>query len=174
VEEARRNNLAAIWVAEAFEPEAPLVLAADTPAEQALAQLITCQGHCLIAADQGSAVGLVTLPDLQRGLAGAAARGQNISLIDCRRSDLVWLTMAARLDQLEDQLTPNGLRQVPVFAIPPGSVAQLPYGLPPAGLPLDRLRGIASRDGMAIALARRLQEQVSLRSEISASATGSA
>jgi hypothetical protein len=35
----------------------------------------------------------------------------------------------------------------------------LPVGLPSEGLPLEKLRGLASRDGMALALARQLQRQ---------------
>jgi hypothetical protein len=75
-------------------------------------------------------------------------------LSECRRAELVWLPLQSQLVQLEDQLTPNGLRQLPVFDVPGLQVGALPVGLPNAGLPIDRLRGLASRDGMALALAR--------------------
>ena len=75
-------------------------------------------------------------------------------LIDCRRGDLVWLPLDAQLADLEDQLTPNGLRQVPVFDVQDARTAALPHGLPNPGLPVAALRGLASRDGMARALAR--------------------
>jgi H+/Cl- antiporter ClcA len=156
-EEQRRSRLAEISVEEALEPEAPLVLAAATPAAEALRQLIDSHGHCLMVADQGSVLGLVTLPDLERALTAADLEAREVNLLDCRRSDLVWLPVSARLDQLEDQLMPNGLRQLPVFELPSGLGGYLPQGLPSAGLPLASLRGLASRDGMARAQARRLQ-----------------
>jgi hypothetical protein len=66
----------------------------------------------------------------------------------------VWLPLQASLAQLEDQLRPSGLRQLPIFELGTGSV--LPVGLPRLGLPLESLRGVASRDGLARALASRL------------------
>jgi len=181
IEEKRRGQLASLAVSEAFEPEAPLLLPGDTSAAEALRQLVASHSHCLIVAEEGLAVGLVTLPDLQRALsAGAAAASAPVRLIDCRRSDLLWLPLAARLDQLEDQLTPNGLRQVPVFDVPAGLADHLPSGLPAAGLPMTSLQGLASRDGMARAVARQLQELQALNDgpsplqPSSASATGSA
>ncbi len=163
-EEHRRRQLAALPVAEAFEPEAPLVLPAELPADMALQQLVQAHGHCLVVADGPWVVGLVTLADLQRVLSAERERnatGEPLvpSLIACRRSDLVWLPLAAQLAQLEDQLSPNGLRQVPVFDVPAAVAAALPHGLPNAGLAVAALQGIASRDGMARALARQLQPQ---------------
>jgi H+/Cl- antiporter ClcA len=155
IEERRRTLLAAVPVGEAFEPEAPLVLPATLPAREALSRLIDVHGHCLIVEQGGNAVGVVTLADLQWGLSVGAVR-----LLDCRRSDLVWLPGSACLDRLEDQLTPNGLRQVPVFAVEETLSGHLPHGLPRPGLPVTALRGVASRDGMARALARRLQISV--------------
>ena len=158
-EEHRRHQLAALPVAEAFETEAPLVLAAELPAQQALLQLVEAHGHCLVVADGAWVVGLVTLADLQRALSAEQELSESgavlaPSLLACRRSDLVWLPMSAQLAQLEDQLRPNGLRQLPVFDVPAGAAAALPHGLPNPGLPLTSLRGLASRDGMARALAR--------------------
>jgi CBS domain containing-hemolysin-like protein len=149
-------------VAEAFEPEAPLVLPAELPANQALRQLVEAHGHCLVVTDGAWVVGLVTLADLQRALSAEAERSETgaalvPSLLACRRGDLVWLPLSAQLAQLEDQLTPNGLRQVPVFDVPASVAAALPHGLPNPGLPVSSLRGLASRDGMARALARHLQ-----------------
>jgi hypothetical protein len=97
-----------------------------------------------------------------------------VNLGDCRRGELVWLPLTARLDQLEDQLTPERLRQIPVFDVPSSIAGHLPHGLPAAGLPLVALRGLASRDGMARALARRLQFSGLGLGDIRASATGSA
>jgi hypothetical protein len=174
LEEQRRNQLAALRVAEAFEPDEPLVLPGAMPASEALARLIKAHGHCLIVAEMGAVVGLVTLADLQRGLAAGVDQGRLVKLMDRRRGDLVWLPLQAHLDRLEDQLTPNGLRQIPVFDVPPGKAAVLPYGLPSSGLPVAALKGMASRDGMARALARRLQAAESVRWATSASATGSA
>jgi H+/Cl- antiporter ClcA len=175
LEEARRRQLAGIAVEEAFEPEAPLVLPGATTAAEALAQLVASHGHGLLVEEEGLVVGLVTLPDLQRALTSAAAGGEGpVRLRDCRRGELLWLPLAARLDRLEDQLTPNGLRQVPVFAVPVGLDGYLPSGLPSKGLPLAALRGMASRDGLSLALARQLQPKESDLSLISASATGSA
>ncbi len=192
IEEKRRGQLAALAVSEAFEPEAPLLLPGDTPAVEALSQLVASHGHCLIVAEEGLAVGLVTLSDLQRaisaradaagapGARAAADPAEAVRLIDCRRSDLLWLPLAARLDQLEDQLTPNGLRQLPVFDVPAGLADHLPSGLPAGGLPITSLQGLASRDGMARAVARQLQQpQPPILSSpspgpSSASATGSA
>lgn len=154
-EERRRLQLAAVPVRDAFEPEAPLVLAGETPALEALQQLVQAHGHCLLVAEGSWVVGLVTLPDLQRALSRPSLAERGLRLSDCRRSDLVWLPETAHLAQLEDQLTPNGLRQVPVFAVPPGRAASLPHGLPSGGLALQQLSGLASRDGMARALARR-------------------
>jgi len=158
-EERRRAQLAQLAVSEALEARLPPVLAAELPARQALATLLACQGHCLIVAEAGSAVGLVTLADLQSALVAHSERGEDrqLRLIDCRRGDLVWLPLEARLDRLEDQLTPEGLRQVPVFAVDAGLAGWLPHGLPAAGLPVGCFRGLASRDGMARALAARLQ-----------------
>jgi hypothetical protein len=161
LEEKRRRQLAALPVADAFEPEAPLVLPAGLPADQALRQLVEAHSHCLVVADGSWVVGLVTLPDLQRALSAEPRRNEGgkalmPSLIACRRSDLVWLPLSAHLAQLEDQLTPNGLRQVPVFDVPAATAAALPHGLPNPGLPVASLQGLATRDGMARALARQL------------------
>ena len=174
LEEQRRSQLGRISVLEALEPEAPLVLPADSTAAEALACLIDAHGHCLIVVEHGSAVGLVTLPDLQRALSGGDRAMGAVSLLECRRTELVWLPGCARLDRLEDQLNPNGLRQLPIFMLPDGVGGHLPHGLPSAGLPINSLQGIASRDGMARALARRLQTEQSSGEAIRASATGSA
>lgn len=171
-EELRRGELAAIPVEEAFDPEAPLVLPAAMAASAALARLIDSHGHCLLVERAGLALGLVTIGDLQRGLASDLSRSQVPCLEDCLRTDLVWLPAGVHLDRLEDQLRPNGLRQLPVFAVPEGAGGHLPHGLPPGGLAVELLRGVASRDGMARALARRLQA-ASERPSINASATGS-
>lgn len=171
-EERRRGELAAIPVEEAFDPEAPLVLPAAMAASAALARLIDSHGHCLLVERAGLALGLVTIGDLQRGLASDLSRSQAPCLEDCLRTDLVWLPAGVHLDRLEDQLRPNGLRQLPVFAVPEGAGDHLPHGLPPGGLAVELLRGVASRDGMARALARRLQA-ASERPSINASATGS-
>jgi len=95
----------------------------------------------------------VTLEDLQRIL---TANQEEAVLADCLRTELVWLPADADLSRLEDQLRPNGLRQLPVFAINEGLPAQLPHGLPSGGLGVEQLQGLASRDGLARALARRL------------------
>jgi H+/Cl- antiporter ClcA len=173
LEERRRAQLAAIPVAEAFEPEAPLVLPALMPAGEALARLIDTHGHCLMVEEAELILGLVTLADLQRALASELQPRGQPSLRSCLRTELVWLPGGVNLDRLEDQLGPNGLRQVPVFDVPEGTGGHLPHGVPPGGLAVGRLRGLASRDGMARALARRLQA-ASERSPIRASATGSA
>jgi hypothetical protein len=151
VEEQRRNRLAAIGVEEALEPESPLVLNATTPAAEALQQLLEAHGHCLVVADETWVLGLVTLEDLQRPI---SAGNPELPLLQCRRSDLLWLSRDANLAQLEDQLQPNGLRQVPVFQLEDAALPKLPSGIPAAGLPVVALQGLASRDGMARALAR--------------------
>ena len=156
IEEQRRAWLSALAVSEALEPEAPLVLDAATRASEAMASLVAAHGHCLLVLDGPWVIGLVTLGDLQRGL----NRNPSLSLKDCLRSDLVWLPASATLAQLEDQLLPNGLRQLPVFAVSSQGIAVLPQGLPPGGLPAAALSGLASRDGKARALAR---EQFSAR-----------
>jgi hypothetical protein len=184
-------------VAEAFDAEAPLVLPAETPAQEALAQLVNSRSHCLIVADGPWATGLVTLTDLQRALAidlsqnaqipsktppdssptnqpffnslsnntSSSPAFSSVALSDCRRADLVWLPLEAQLLQLEDQLTPNGLRQLPVFDVPGLQVGALPVGMPNSGLPIDKLRGLASRDGMALALARIQAQQLPKKAE---------
>jgi hypothetical protein len=152
-EEQRRRRLAELNVSEALEPEAPLVLPAELSAREALAQLIAAHGHGLIVAEAGAVLGLVTLVDLQWRLSADA----QADLRSCLRSDLVWLPLTAQLDQLEDQLRPNDLRQLPVFDIPATGVGHLPHGLPGQGLAVTRLRGLASRDGMARALARTIE-----------------
>ncbi|MEB3332841.1 MAG: chloride channel protein [Synechococcaceae cyanobacterium] len=159
VEEHRRALLHGLTVEEAFEPLAPLVLPSTLAATDALARLVGAHSHCTLISEEGSVVGLVTLPDLQRALSAAVAEGRDVELIDCRRGELVWLRLDAGLDQLEDQLVPNNLRQIPVFAVSQGTGGMLPHGIPGGGLPLAQLRGMASRDGMARALARRLQRQ---------------
>ena len=174
VEERRRAQLASLPVQEAFEPTAPLLLAADTPATVALDQLVRAHGHALLVEEDDQVIGLVTLSDLQRALSAATAEKGSPSLADCRRGELVWLPSEARLDRLEDQLIPSGLRQVPVFEVKAGSAAYLPQEAPAEGLPLRALQGMASRDGLALALARQLQPCPSQRSMIKASATGSA
>jgi CBS domain-containing protein len=149
-------------VGDALEPEAPLVLPRELPAIAALEQLVAAQGHCLLVSEGDQVVGLVTLPDLQRALTAASdddtlANSPNpppLALGECQRSELVWLPLQASLAQLEDQLRPSGLRQLPIFELGTGSV--LPVGLPRLGLPLESLRGVASRDGLARALASRL------------------
>ena len=151
IEEQRRNRLASIPVLEALEPESPLVLEASTPAEEALQLLLAAHGHCLVVEEDEWVLGLVTLEDLQRPIsAGSPQR----PLLACRRSDLLWLSAAANLAELEDQLRPNGLRQVPVFRLEDPDLPKLPVGPPSGGLPVAALQGLASRDGMARALAR--------------------
>lgn len=155
-EEERRQELASLTVLEAMEAEAPLVLKAATPARTALGQLIEAHGHCLVVERDGWVIGVVTLIDLQRAIT-AGHGGEGLPLEACRRSDLLWLPDQANLAQLEDQLVPNGLRQVPVFHVGGPGPAQLPAGLPNSGLPVTSLLGLASRDGMARALARQLR-----------------
>ncbi len=184
VEEDRRHLMASLSVLEALELEAPLVLPASTPTARALNLLIEVHGHCLLVTDQGKAIGLVNLADLQRGLqrrkeraAGKGAASSEeppLTLRDCLRSEMLWLPERANLSQLEDQLLPGGLRQVPVFACSGEGEAYLPVGLPAGGLPEASLLGLASRDGMARAVARHLQRLESSAAERSASATGSA
>ena len=161
VEERRRALMASVSVLEALEPEAPLVLPASTPTWQALNLLIEVHGHCLLVSDQGKTIGLINLADLQRGLQREQELGadgpRSSSLRDCLRSDLLWLPGTASLSQLEDQLLPGGLRQVPVFAVSSEGEALLPQGLPAGGLPEESLLGLASRDGMARAVARQIQ-----------------
>ena len=152
-EEQRRADLAAIPVCDALEPEAPLVLPSTTAAAVALSQLLEAHGHCLVLEEEGWVQGLVTLADLQRGI---SAGGPQHPLADCRRSDLVWLEAGATLAQLEDQLRPNGLRQLPVFRLADPALPKLPVGSPAGGLPLAALEGLASRDGLARAVARRV------------------
>ena len=158
-EEQRRGDLALIPVQEAFEPEAPLVLSTDTPAGAALNQLLEAHGHCLVLEADGWVAGLVTLPDLQRGI---SAGGPELPLADCRRAELVWLAADANLSQLEDQLRPNGLRQLPVFRLEDPALPKLPVGPPAGGLPLAALEGLASRDGLARAVARQLTSLASM------------
>ena len=160
-EERRRAQLAELPISAALEPRLPPILQADLPAAKALQRLLENHGHCVLVAEAGSAVGLVTLADLQTALVSQLERDQPLRLIDCRRGDLVWLPLDAQLDRLEDQLTPQGLRQVPVFAVEPGMGGYLPQGLPAAGLPIGSFRGLASRDGMARALAGRLSLKTS-------------
>jgi hypothetical protein len=157
VEERRRRQLAAVPLAEALEPERPLVLPGDCPALEALDRLMESRGHCLLVSEGSSVVALVTLPDLQR-LLSARDDGPTscIQVGDCRRSELIWLPLAAHLVQLEDQLRPSGLRQLPVFDLPATGVPVLPHGVPGGGLPVSALCGLASRDGLARALARRI------------------
>ena len=157
MEEQRRNRLAAIPVLEALEPESPLVLDGSTPAEQALQQLLAAHGHCLVVEEDDWVLGLVTLEDLQRPIsAGAPQR----PLARCRRSDLLWLSAESNLAELEDQLRPNGLRQVPVFRLEDPDLPKLPVGPPSGGLPVAALQGLASRDGMARALARQAAQDL--------------
>ena len=151
LEDQRRQSLAALPVVEAFEPEAPLVLNAAQSAQSALLQLLEAHGHCLMVEQENWVVGLVTLSDLQRALTGF---GPGVSLAECRRSELLWLPASANLAQLEDQLRPNGLRQLPVFDLGLPDLPQLPSALPSRGLPVKALQGLASRDGMARAVAR--------------------
>ncbi|MEB3158891.1 MAG: chloride channel protein [Synechococcus sp.] len=151
-EDARRSRLASINVIEALEPESLLVLPSSTPAADALQQLLDAHGHALLVAEADSVLALVTLADLQRQI---SAGNLQQPLRDCRRSELIWLNSSASLAELEDQLRPNGLRQLPVFALADPNLPQLPHGLPPTGLPLTSLQGLASRDGMARALAAR-------------------
>ena len=152
-EEQRRADLALIPVQDAFEPEAPLVLSGETGASDALNQLLEAHGHCLVLEAEGWVLGLVTLADLQRGI---SASGPGLPLAECRRAELVWLAADANLSQLEDQLRPNGLRQLPVFRLEDPALPKLPVGPPAGGLPLAALEGLASRDGLARALARRV------------------
>ena len=151
IEEERRNRLSAIGVEEALEPESPLVLPASTPAFEALQKLLEAHGHCLLVADESWVLGLVNLEDLQRPISAGTPQ---LTLLQCRRSDLLWLSSDASLAQLEDQLQPNGLRQVPVFRLQDPALPKLPSGIPATGLPVVALKGLASRDGMARALAR--------------------
>ena len=151
IEDQRRHALASLPVLDAFEPEAPLVLNAGESAQSALQQLLSAHGHCLMVEQDNWVVGLVTLADLQRALTGL---GPAVTLADCRRSELLWLPASANLAQLEDQLRPNGLRQLPVFDLALPDLPHLPSALPATGLPVKALQGLASRDGMARAVAR--------------------
>ena len=154
------------------------MLPASTPTSRALNLLIEVHGHCLLVSDQGKMIGLINLADLQRGLQRERELGNDSrpmsTLRDCLRSELVWLPGSANLSLLEDQLLPGGLRQVPVFSISAEGEALLPYGIPGAGLPEESLLGLASRDGLARAVARQLQLSLSDTCVTSASATGSA
>ena len=150
-EVAQRLRLAGKPVLEALEPESPLVLPASTTADVALQQLLAAHGHCLVVEEDGWVLALVTLEDLQRPISAGLAEQP---LRDCRRSDLIWLSVEANLAQLEDQLSPNGLRQLPVFQLQDPGLPKLPVGVPSTGLPVAGLQGLASRDGMARALAR--------------------
>ena len=153
-EEQRRTQLQQLPVLDALEQEAPLVLPADLAPATALGMLLDARGHCLLVEQSGWVKGLITLADLQQVLNS----NRNISFLsDCLRSELVWLPTSADLSRLEDQLRPNGLRQLPLFIVEDGLSAQLPQGLPPEGLAVTQLRGIASRDGMSRALARQLK-----------------
>ncbi len=174
LEEQRRGELAALPVTDALEPEAPLLLPGETPAGEALGLLIAAHGHCLVVTENQQVLALVTLADMQGTLSAAGGAAGAVRLRDCRRSDLVWLPLSSRLDRLEDQIKARGHRQVPVFDVPDGNLGYLPEGVPPGGLPVDRLRGLASRDGLARALARRFQVWESQRLPTRASATGSA
>ncbi|MEB3173073.1 MAG: chloride channel protein [Cyanobacteriota bacterium] len=150
-EEQRRAQLAGLGVCDALEPEAPLLLDATADAADALSTLVQAHGHCLLVVEGPWVIGLVTLADLQRTL----SRQRTGSVLrDCLRSELIWLPSSAQLAQLEDQLEPNGLRQLPVFDVPPEVASALPHGLPRSGLPAHKLCGLASRDGKARALAR--------------------
>ena len=149
-EEERRSQMATLGVTTALETGKPLVLAADLPPVVALNRLLESRGHCVLVEDGGWVVGLVTLADLQRHL---VAGSDTTRLLDCRRSDLLWLPSGANLAQLEDQLTPNQLRQLPVFACDDPGLPQLPSGCPNRGLKVEDLIGLASRDCMARALA---------------------
>jgi H+/Cl- antiporter ClcA len=161
-EEQRRRELAAVSVLDAIEPEAPLVLPADTPAVDALAELVAVHGHCLVVAEGPWVIGLATLADLQRlirsgseGAAGSVRPDAPAPLLRaCVQGDLLWLPEQANLAQLEDQLSPSGCRQLPVFAALHIRAGVLPHGLPNPGLAVSSLRGLASRDGLARALAR--------------------
>jgi hypothetical protein len=150
-DEQRRSLLTSLAVGQALEPEAPLLLDAATPATVALRSLIEAHGHCLLVIEGSWVIGLITLADLQRSLSG---EGDGKLLRDCLRSELIWLPSSAHLAQLEDQLSPNGLRQLPVFDVGSDGIAALPHGLPRSGLPAAALCGLASRDGKARALAR--------------------
>lgn len=173
IEERRRASLASLSVREAFEPTAPLVLPSDTLATDALAQLVQAHVHALLVMEEDQVIGLVSLQDLQRGLSAAEGRTESLLLGACRRGELVWLPGSARLDRLEDQLLPAGLRQIPVFSVEDGAGGYLPKGVPPGGLPLSALQGVASRDGLAWALARQLQQRPLEKSATKVSATGS-
>jgi hypothetical protein len=131
------------------------VLEASSSAADGLAAVVKAHGHCLLLVNGPWVSGLVTLADLQRCLGrGTGADGRPPTLQDSLRTDLVWLPASANLGQLEDQLEAHDLRQVPLFDVPAEIAASLPQGLPPQGLPLQALIGIASRDGMARALSR--------------------
>lgn len=149
-EEERRGRLASLPVESALEPVSPLVLSGELTPEQALDTLLVSRRHCVLVEVDGWIVGLVTLADLQRCLGGSRGRER---LLDCRRADLLWLPTGATLAQLEDQLTPNQLRQLPVFSCDDPGLPELPIGCPNRGLKVSDLRGLASRDGMARALA---------------------
>jgi len=127
----------------------------------------------LLVIENEKVIGLISLQDLQRGLSAAEGRTEDLSLGACRRGDLLWLPESAQLDRLEDQLVPGGLRQIPVFAVEESIGGYLPHGLPNGGLPLSALQGVASRDGLAWALARQLQQRPFEKSATKASATGS-
>lgn len=150
-EEQRRSLLASLGVMEALELESPLVLPGSLPTSLALQQLLDAHSHCLVVEDGNWVLGLVTLQDLQRSISAGRALQP---LRESRRADLIWLSSDASLAQLEDQLRPNGLRQVPVFQLPDQTLPKLPTGVPGSGLPLSALQGLASRDGLARALAR--------------------
>ena len=151
IEEERRARLASLPVSEALEPEAPLLLDAGTAAAAALTCLVEAHGHCLLVLEGPWVIGLVTLADLQRTL---SRPNPQAVLRDCVRNDLLWLPLSAQLAQLEDQLEPNGLRQLPVFDVTASGTTALPHGLPRHGLAAKDLVGLASRDGKARALAR--------------------
>ena len=173
IEERRRANLASLSVREAFEPSAPLVLSADTPATDALTLLAQAHGHALLVLEKEQVIGLVSVHDLQRALSAAEGRTESLPLGACLRGDLLWLPVSAGLDRLEDQLQPGGLRQIPVFSVEEGAGGFLPNGLPPGGLPLSSLQGLASRDGLTWALALQLQQRPLEKSATKVSAMGS-
>lgn len=180
IEEQRRATLASLPVREAFEPGEPLVVSADKTAMDGLALLAQVHGHVLLVKEEERVTGLVTLQDLQRCLSATEDQAKTLTLGACRRGDLLWLPDTANLDRLEDQLVPGDLRQIPVFTVDEGLGGYLPSGSPMGGLPVASLRGMASRDGLAWALARHShqrdlkdQRRPLEQSLTSASATGS-
>ncbi len=118
----------------------PLLLSSSLSLALAAERLLAQGDRAALVVESEQLIGLLTLDDLQRGLARGEETGTVPALGDVINRDLIYTRPEETLAEAIARMSPRGLVQLPVLDLPPGPVA-----LP---LPSSRLLGLVTRDGI--------------------------